>query len=78
MDLFLSPPPPNFYFGFQSSNLAQIFREGVSQARYLTIKISARNIESTKIYLKIKGQNMCIRVSHISLPFQMLESSSWF
>jgi hypothetical protein len=45
-------PHPNF-FSLRSSNLAEIFRGGVSRTRYLTVKISARNIESTKIYPKM-------------------------
>jgi hypothetical protein len=36
--------------------------------------MSARNIESTQLYPKIKGKNMCIGISQISLPFEMLES----
>jgi hypothetical protein len=71
-------PHPKIYFCFRSSNLDEIFREGVFRAGHLTAKISARNIEPIKSYLKIKGQNIGVRASQISLPFQTLESSGLF
>ncbi len=71
-------PHPKIYFCFRSSNLDEIFREGVFRAGHLTAKISARNIEPIKSYLKIKGQNIGIRASQISLTFQTLESSGLF
>jgi hypothetical protein len=39
----------NFYFSFWSSNLAEIFRGGLSCARYPTVKILVQNIEFNKI-----------------------------
>jgi hypothetical protein len=59
-------------------NLADIFRRGVSWAGHLTVKISARNIGPTKLYLEIKGENIGVRASQISPAFQTLESSGWF
>jgi hypothetical protein len=66
------------YFCFRSSNVAEIFRGGVSRTRHLTVKISARNIEPSKIYLEIMGENVGVSASQISLAFQTLESSDWF
>ncbi len=73
-------PHPNlkFYFGLGWYNLADIFRRGVSWAGHLTVKISARNIGPTKLYLEIKGENIGVRASQISPAFQTLESSGWF
>jgi hypothetical protein len=72
---FINATPILIFFSFRSSNLAEIFRGGVSRTRYLTVKISARNIESNKIYLKIRGQKVGVGVSQIFLPFQIIESS---
>jgi hypothetical protein len=71
----LRAPHPIIYFCFRSFNVVETFQGGVSRARYFTVKISARNIE---IYLEIKGQNMGVRTSQISLLFQTLASSCWF
>jgi hypothetical protein len=49
------PSHPISCFCFRSSNLSEIFRGGLSQSRYVTVKISVRNNQSIKTYLKIKG-----------------------
>ena len=51
-----SSPDPNLTFCFWLSNIAEISTGGVSRAKYVRVKISARNIESTSRYLKMKGQ----------------------
>ncbi len=73
-----APYHHKIYFCFRSSNPAEIFKGDVSRTKQLTVKISAPNIEPTKIYLKIKGQNVGVRASPISLLFQTLENSDWF
>ena len=56
-------------------NLAEIFTEDVSTARYLTVKISARNIKSVAFSYGIIMQNGDVGISP---SLQMLLSSGLF
>ena len=61
--------PSKIYFCLGASKLDETFIVDVSWDGYPVVTISAKNIQSFKSYLQVKGQNPGVRAYKISPPF---------